>query len=133
MTDRWLAEMLVAKGVMSESGLLFRAGVRTHRPCRRACLAGIDDSGLDTWCDLRELSRDGELHALLAGRRTWDLYAGRGLTIRRSSAIAYRPAGDRRRPVFAEHRCHQPLPADWCLPPATSHQPPRAATERIPF
>jgi hypothetical protein len=117
MTGDWLVAMLVAKGAMSESGLTFRAGLRTHRPCRGLTVAGIDDNGLDTWCEPSPLSPDGELAALLVGRPTWDLYAGHGLTYRRATAISHRPAGDASRPVLAQHVCGDPLPAAWLAPP----------------
>ena len=132
MTGGWLRAMLVATGAMSETGLTFKAGLRTHRKCRGLTVAGIDDNGLDAWCEPTPLSPAGEAQALLGGRATWDLYAGTGLTYRTPSAIRYRPAGDDRRPVLAEHVCGQPLPAAWLAPP-----PPRPArqpaAEGMPF
>ena len=128
----WLRSMLVDKGYMTHDGVTFRARIRTCRHCHLPAVAGIDDNGLTTWCDPGELSPDGELQALLDGRRTWDLYGGTGLTLRTRSAIAYRPAGDQRRPVLAEHRCHQAIPATWCMPPI--HRPATTVTdEGFPF
>ena len=130
MNGNWLTEMLIAKGVMSESGLTRNAGIRTHRPCQTACVAGIDDSGFDTWCELREITRDGELQALLDGRHTWDLHAGRGLTVRGSLAIRHRPAQTPGRPVLVEHRCGQPIPASWIAP--VGHATARPTTNEEP-
>lgn len=127
----WLRSMLVDKGYMTREGVTFRARIRSCRDCHLPTVAGIDDNGLTTWCDPGELTPDGELLALLDGRHTWDLYGGSQLTYRRPSAITHRPAGDRRRPVLAEHRCHQPIPASWCCPPRPAPAP--AADEGFPF
>jgi hypothetical protein len=132
VTRDWLRAMLVATGAMSETGLTFKAGLRTHRPCRGLTVAGIDDNGLDAWCEPGPLSRTGEAEALLAGRATWDLYAGNALTWRTASAVRHRPAGDDHRPVLAAHRCGDPLPAAWLAPP--SPRPATApTTEGMPF
>lgn len=124
MTAPWLTQMLLDKGVMSQAGLTRNAAIRTHKPCRTPCLAGIDDIGYDTWCDLGELTPTGEVNALLEDRRTFDLHAQRLLCRRFASRIAYAPAGrDTGRPVFAEHRCDAPIPDAWRQPP-----PPRTPT-----
>jgi hypothetical protein len=111
----WLETMLIDTGVMSDTGLTRNAGLRVHKPCRARCLAGIDDSGFDTWCDPHPLTPDGELAALLEGRPTYDV-SGRQLCIRRSRRIAYFPAAAR--PVLATHVCGHPIPDGWRLPPA---------------
>lgn len=134
---RWLTDMLIAKGAMSETGLTWRAGIRTHRLCRMPCLAGIDDNGLDTWCDLGELHSSGEAHALLEGRWTYDLHAGTQLCYRNADRIAWQPAGTGRNPVLAEHRCQHPIPAAWTMPPQPAATPRLTMTEgettRCPF
>jgi hypothetical protein len=117
---RWLTDMLIAKGAMSESGLTRTARIRTHKPCHLPTLAGYDNDtcALDTWCDLAELTLAGEVHALLAGRTTYELATER-LYRRDHWTITGRPAGGRT-PVFAEHQCHAPIPATWAItrPPA---------------
>lgn len=125
--------MLVDKGVMSEGGLTRRAKLISHRPCSFPTLAGLDAdlAALDAWCDLGELTLEGEALALLDGRRTYELHGGR-LSRRNHWMIQGRPAGTTRYPVFAEHRCHKPIPAAWCIP----HRPEPAMTttnEGIPF
>ena len=136
---RWLTKMLLDKGVISEHGLTRNAAIRTHKPCRIPTLAGIDDTGFDTWCDLAELDPHGEAHALLDGRLTYDLYAGRLLCHRTPSRITHAPAGQARtrddRPVFAEHRCHHPIPATWCVPPLPAQPTPPAtpSSQEAPF
>ncbi|MDP1877991.1 MAG: hypothetical protein Q8M17_10610 [Actinomycetota bacterium] len=130
----WLRSMLQAKGVISETGLTRNAGIRTHRPCHAACIAGIDDNGFDTWTDPTELTPTGELQALLDGRRTWDLHAHRALTLRTSISIQHRPAGNPARPVLAQHRCHQPIPSSWAMPPwEPLAAPPSTEDDECPF
>ena len=128
----WLRSMLIDKGVLTAQGLTIRAKVMTHRACGFPTLAGIDArvAGLDAWCDLGQLSPYGELHALLDGRRTYRLHRGE-LDPRDRWNTAGHPAGHDL-PVFAEHRCHQPIPATWCLPslPTTSRP---VATSEVPF
>lgn len=131
MTGDWLRDMLIASGHLDEHGLGFKARLRRHRPCRGLTVAGIDDNGLSTWCEPTPLSPSGEAEALLSGRATWDLFGGSGLTYRRAAAIAYRPAGDHRRPVLAEHLCGQSLPAAWLAPRVTPATAP-TSTE-VPF
>lgn len=124
MTAPWLTELLTAKGILSEQGLTRTARIRTHKPCHMPCLAGIDDNGLDTWCDLAELHPHGEAHALLEDRWTYDL-AGTQLCHRNAGRITWQPAATPGgRPVFAQHHCHDPIPATWTVPPqpATPHR-----------
>ncbi len=116
---------------MSEGGLTRRAKVLEHRPCHFPTLAGLDADrcALDAWCDLGQLTLEGEALALLDGRRTYELHGSR-LSLRDRWNIPGRPAD--RQPVFAEHRCHPPIPASWCIP----HRPaPPAPTtdDGIPF
>lgn len=133
MKQTWLTSMLVDKGVMSEGGLTRRAKLIEHRPCNFPTLGGLDAdrAALDALCDLGELTLYGEAMALLDGRRTYELHAGR-LSRRDKWQIAGRPAAASRWPVFAEHRCHDPIPASWCIPHLPA--PPATTTDDgIPF
>lgn len=129
----WLRSMLEAKGVISAQGLTGKARIVTHRTCGIPTLAGFDDhvAALDAWCDLGQLTAEGELRALLDGRQTYRLWNGRELRRRDRWNIPGHPP-TQRAPVFAEHRCHHPIPATWCMPP-TSHNTPTPVTEEIPF
>jgi len=62
-------------------------------------------------------SHDGELFALLNDRRTYELDGGR-LYRRDSHSIARRPPTELR-PVLAEHRCGDPIPARVARPTRT--------------
>jgi hypothetical protein len=101
-------------------------------------LAGIDDLGLDTWCDLGELTPHGEAHALLDSRWTYEL-ADPQLVHRTTIHITWQPAATSgRRPVFAQHRCHAPIPAAWTIPSpapqrATTAQPTTPEDATCPF
>ena len=114
--SQWLRSMLIDKGVLSEAGLTRNAGIRTCRTCRTSCLAGIAITGLDTWLDPHQLHTAGELQALLDGRRTFNLYAGKQLMPRDRHLMAAYPAGYKQRPTFAAHRCDQPIPTTWTIP-----------------
>ena len=130
----WLRSMLIDKGVMSESGLTLRAHIRTHRGCGLPTLSGICDIGFDAWCDLAELTAIGEAEALLAGRRTYELYSGRSLYSRDRWTIHSRPAGGERHPVLAEHRCGEQVPAGWILRrPETTDPVPALDHDEIGF
>ncbi|GAB3080903.1 hypothetical protein GCM10027053_51710 [Intrasporangium mesophilum] len=78
--------------------------------------------------DPLELTRRGELEAVLTGRRTFAHWGGPngGLDHRRAEAITRWPAGEPSRPVRPEHRC-------GARPP--DHLPVRrsALTEHPPF
>ena len=130
----WLRSMLIDKGVMSEGGLTRTAHIRTHRSCGLPTMSGISDLGFDTWCDLAELTTTGEAEALLTGRHTYELYAGRSLYHRDRWTIHSRPAGGERHPVLAEHRCAEQLPADWILRrPETTAPAPALDHDEIGF
>jgi len=116
---KWLQSMLIEKGVISEAGLGRKAWIKTCRKCSTPTLAGLDADvcAFDAWCDLGELSPAGEAAALLDGRRTYQLFYTNSLSYRHSWHITSRPAGDPQHPVFATHRCGEPIPAVWCVPP----------------
>ncbi len=128
----WLRSALIDKGVLTAQGLSRRAKVITHRPCGMPTMSGIDRDpcGLDAWCDLGQLTADGEFQALLDGRRTYEV-SNQRLHPRDRWSIPGHPASPTT-VVLAEHRCHQPIPATWCQPPRPARQP-RTATEGIPF
>lgn len=111
----WMLQMLVTKGVISESGLTRKAKIVRHRKCGILTLAGFDSdlAAMDTWCDLAELSVRGEAGALVAGRCTYEVWVDR-LCHRDVWAIKGRPAGSIR--VLASHRCDELIPAEWLLP-----------------
>lgn len=129
--EQWLHSMLVDKGVLSEAGLSRNAGLRTCRRCRQACLAAIDSDGLDAWLHPDPIHAAGELLALLDGRVTYSLFAGREVVRRDRHWIRAYPAGAGPRPAFAVHQCDRSVPADWTIP-TTPARPP-AATKEMPF
>lgn len=133
MTEQaqWLHSMLVGKGVISEAGLSRHAGLRTCRRCRRACLAAIDSDGLDAWLHPDSIHAAGELLALLDGRVTYSLFAGREIVRRDRHWIRAYPAGVGPRPAFAVHQCDRPVPAAWTIPTPPARPP--AATKEMPF
>jgi hypothetical protein len=132
MKQTWLTSMLVDKGVMSEGGLTRKAKVLEHRPCHFPTLSGLDSDrcALDAWCDLGQLTLEGEALALLGGRRTYELRGDR-LSQRDRWSIPGRPAS--RCAVFAEHRCHDPIPAAWCIPHRPAPLNARNDDDGIPF
>jgi hypothetical protein len=99
------------------------------------CVAGLDaDScAFEVWTDIDPLTADGEVQVLITGRATYDLWGPtdrQTLEERRAAHIAKAPAGGSR-PVLAEHRCAEPLPAAWVIPFAPT--PPTAPDDAPPF
>ena len=133
MTEQaqWLQSMLVDKGVMSEAGLSRNAGIRACRKCRRACLAAIDSSGLDAWLHPAPIHAAGELLALLDGRITYSLFAGREVVRRDRHWIRAYPAGAGPRPAFAVHQSDRPVPSAWTIPTPPARL--ATATKEMPF
>lgn len=140
MTDSmpdWLRAQLIDKGYLTEAGLSRTARIVRHRPCSIPTLAGLDAHlcALSVHVDLAQLSAAGEALALLDGRRTYGYnLIRRQLSPRDQYRIASNPAGIDSAIVFAEHRCGQPVPADWTVP-ATPHKPAARQFEskEIPF
>ena len=134
--NRFVTDLLIARGVMSKAGLTRRARLRHCPSCRALTLAGISDIGLDTATDPRPLTRRGEALALLAGLRTFDFARDSLLIIRGASRITWLPADTVT--VVTDHRCHIELPAEWLdasaryagSKPVTT---PLADTDEIPF
>ena len=89
-----------------------RAQSKTCRRCGATTLFGLDAdrAALDATADPVPLTRAGELRAALAGRATYALASGE-LHHRDRWALTA-PA----RVVVPEHRCGQPVPADWVAP-----------------
>lgn len=127
----WLQRMLIAKGVMTESGLFRKARIQRHRGCGLPILAGLDADlcALEARCDVAELTAEGEALALLAGRRTYELDANRHLHPRNRYAITRRSA--QATTVLVEHHCDTPTPASWTKPTPPPFRP--ADVEEIPF
>ena len=121
----WLQAHLIAKGVMSQSGLTRRAKIHTHR-CGLPCLAGYDNdwAAMDAWCELQAINAQGEAEALLEGRATYNYsIIGQQIYPRWHWHIAGEPAGTMPRiRVLVEHRCDTPIPAHWA-DPQDDHQP----------
>lgn len=142
----WMQRMLIDKGVLGHNGLSDRARIHTCRQCRLPVLAGWDarSGALDAWCDLAELTLEGELQALLDNRQTYHLDADR-IQRRNRYAIQAIPAGgqlpinERPRypfeqyPVFAQHRCNEPIPTAWTVQPLTELAAPTTEGEPCPF
>lgn len=89
--------------------------------CGAAILAGDDNdaAGLPARVDPPRLTRTGELLAVCAGRKVYELDLGR--LYRRDRWMIHSPA---RGPVLAEHRCEARVPDDWKAPPAPAAAPP---------
>ena len=73
--------------------------------------------------DDEPVTRQGELLAILNGRRTYSLEGGR--LYRRERHHLQIPA----RAPYAQHRCWEPFPAPWLAPAPR----PAAATDAPPF
>lgn len=133
----WLRAQLIDQGHLSESGLARTARILRHRPCGLPTLAGLDShlAALEARVDLGELTAFGEAAALLSGRRTYEYnIIRRQLSRRDRYRIAGKPAGSGQATVFAEHRCEEPIPASWCLPPTqTPPTKPTTESKEIPF
>lgn len=97
--------------------------------CRQLVIAAINTDTLDTYCDPIPLTRNGELQANLAGRRTYRLDTDRRLWPTTRDRIHTAPMpGDR---ILAIHICGQPIPATWVQPlPQPPDQP---DDQEVPF
>lgn len=80
--------------------------------CRAEVIAGRDDLGRDVTLDPTVLDPEGELEAILDGRRTYTLHALTGSIGHRDAwRIKVRPAGTRaRQTVHPAHRCEDETP-----------------------
>jgi hypothetical protein len=97
--------------------------------CGAATLYGddADTAGYPTRVDPAHLTRGGELLAVIAGRSVYEWARGR-LYRRDRWSIRSQAAA----PVLAEHRCGDPVPTGWRLPPAPRPTP-TPTTEEIPW
>lgn len=109
--------------------MIRRAAATECGTCWAQTLTGVDadTAALRAVVDNWPLTRTGELLAVVAGRATYSLDLTGALHRRDRWSIRRQP----RQPVYAEHRCHQPLPLAWCAPAPT----PVAVTacEGMPF
>lgn len=131
----WVRSMLVNKGVMDSNGVTRKAKIRRHPACGMPVIAGFDAPcmAFSAWVDLTELSRHGELAALLDGRRTYELWPTAGafeLELRGRDRIRHRPADSPGTPpVLCTHRCGHYVPREWAATRAPSI---RAAASHVP-
>lgn len=92
--------------------------------CSAHIRSGLDADALAfvARVDDEPLSRQGELLAVISGRRTYSLEGGR--LHRREHHHLRTPS----RAPYVEHRCWEPFPATWLAPaqkpPAVSDTPP---------
>lgn len=87
------------------------ACVRCDEPVLRGLDADI--AAFPARTDIYPLSLHGEVQALMAGRRTYELRLGE-LDHRDRWMITGRPASSIT--VVADHVCEEPTPADWIRP-----------------
>jgi hypothetical protein len=108
---------LVARGLMDdETGATRNARNSRCQVCKRQTVIGIDRDfgGMAVECDASPLSPNGELSAIILGRRTYDLHphGGRWLIDRREHwHMRDTPPGSPRNDVLVKHECDA-LPLD---------------------
>ena len=99
--------------------------------CHSVTLHGIAAEGLTVHLDPTPLDPTTEASSLVAGRATWHMTRDLEVCWRTASKITHRPAGNHTDlAVFAEHACHNPIPATisgWAwgphAPAPTSEEP----------
>ena len=102
----WLADQLIADGVMDTARVTKTAKPRTCHQCGTSILAAIDDIVAHRInLDPAPINALGEAIAILTGRTTYGIFYGEP-TQRDSAEITYRPANVR--PIYAAHHCHAP-------------------------
>lgn len=108
MTYADTKRVLLAQGLMDEDGATHRPRPGHCRHCRHAVLAAITDAGLTVLLWPTPTTPLGELHALLAGLRTFTALPA-DLLYRDAWRIQGRDADHVH--VHVEHRCgHTPPP-----------------------
>ena len=86
--------------------------------CHLPILTGHDDYAAPVSADLIPLTRASEIRAMSMGLNCWRIDAER----KAWRTDRWRIASDCPMPLdhrVAEHRCGQPIPADWAAPVAT--------------
>ncbi len=97
--------------------------------CHEAILTGVDDYRLDIRANLIPLTRDGEIHAMVAGLDCWRIDGDRRAwrtdqwRIRTDCPLP----GDHR---VAAHVCGVPPPDEWLAPPPPPAPRPTAQTTK---
>ena len=83
--------------------------------CDEPVLRGLDGdvAAFSAWAGVYPLGEYGEVQALIAGRRTYELHNGR-LDRRDQWMIAGTPASSTT--VVTDHVCGEPIPDDWVRP-----------------
>lgn len=122
MNHAALTAYLEQRGLADTDNVRVRARYTRCAGCAAPVLSGLDAAvaGLPRVCDITDLDRPAEFHALLTGRATFtvlELPDGLRLAHRHQWAIA---APRQHRPVVAEHTCGQPQPTStafrWAIP-----------------
>jgi len=109
--EQWLVDRLISSGLLDGDLMVGRrARASTCQRCHRAVFVGIDREwgGMAVECDPEPLSGLGEALALLAHRRTFELWANIGqmtLDFRDRWRISGRPAGRCKVDVLVQHDC----------------------------
>jgi hypothetical protein len=78
-------------------------------------------AAMDAWCDPYPITDSGEFNAICDGRWTYQLRGGR-LDYRDRWIIGSHSAEGGKYPVYAAHRCPDPIPLGWRRP-TSSVQP----------
>jgi len=99
--------------------------------CHSVTMHGIAAEGLTVHLDPTPLYPTTEASSLVVGRATWHMTRDLEVVWRTASKITHRPAGNHTDlAVFAEHACHNPIPATisgWAwgphAPAPTSEEP----------
>ena len=125
----WLVERLIDNGFLDRpTGVTRRArAVACDRGCGQPVMRGFDEDfgGCVVECDPRPLTQAGEIEAIIAGRRTYELSGIHYLTLwsRNKWRIKARPVGTPRMEVLAQHKCNSTEQFEWCDRPPLSNQP----------
>lgn len=99
--------------------------------CGQLILVALDHPrcALTIYTDPWPISAYGEVQALQAGRRTYEI-THYGVRLRTAWHITGRPPNDYRT-VLVHHNCELIVPEDWKQPPPP--KPSRSDTEEVPF
>lgn len=119
-----------AEGFEDESGYSRRARAGRCDKCRAPIMAGLDGDLLafTARCDPWPVDAQGELLALLTGRRTYRLRWSGRYELDPRTVIEIRGASTSDVEVLVEHRCGQPIPALTREHPNPARRSPPSAT-----